>query len=82
MTWKGHRLDGRFPTARFAVFTARSLRPRLYPCHVIIRVKESDLLTPYFRRLARASPTIGGTMPSVLPPNEASSLAIDEETYM
>ena len=36
----------------------------------------------YPRRLARASPTIGGTMPSVLPPNEASSLAMDEETYM
>ena len=44
MTWKGHRPDDRFPTARFAVFTARPLRPRFYPFHVIIRVKGLGLL--------------------------------------
>ncbi len=82
MTWKGHRPDDRFPTARFAVFTARSLRPRFYPFHVIIRVKGLGLLASYPRRLARAWPTTGGTMPSVLPCNEASSLAMDDETYM
>ncbi len=53
MTWKGHRLDGRFPTARFAVFTARSLKSRLYPCHVIIRVEEVRTLGTLFQTLSK-----------------------------
>ena len=45
------RLDGRFPTARFAVLTARSLRPRLDALSALVLKEQA--LTPAHKHLTR-----------------------------